>query len=137
MEIVCGNSERERKLATSQQSPFKGNSTAKLIIPNKRVGQGYDPFAPFDKKMSKVLTDWLKLDPGPTSIQNFDEGDLNDLGRRLPGGAWNYHACIVPTFSQSMKVWGVDVDDIYAQVNFRNDHWITMWISIPKRHIVV
>ncbi|CAN6858799.1 unnamed protein product [Brassica oleracea] len=81
MEIVRGNSERERKLAASQQSPFKGNSTAKLIIPNKKVDQGYDPFAPFGKKMSKVLTDWLKLDP--------------------------------------------------------NEHWIAMWISIPKRHIVV
>ncbi|XP_013709417.1 uncharacterized protein LOC106413134 [Brassica napus] len=62
MEFVREKSERERKLAASQQSPFKGNNTAKLIIPNKRVGQGYDPFAPFDKKMSKVLTDWLKLD---------------------------------------------------------------------------
>ncbi|CAN7012345.1 unnamed protein product [Brassica oleracea var. botrytis] len=81
MEFVRGKSERERKLADSQQSPFKGNSTAKLIIPNKRVGQGYDPFAPFDKKMSKVLTDWVKFDP--------------------------------------------------------NEHWIAIWISIPKNHIVV
>ncbi|CAN7011159.1 unnamed protein product, partial [Brassica oleracea var. botrytis] len=63
IEFFCGKSEQERKLAVSQQSHFKGNITAKLIIPNKRVGQGYDPFAPFDKKMSKVLTDWLKLDP--------------------------------------------------------------------------
>ena len=60
---VRAKSERARKLATSQQTPFKGNITAKVIIPNKRVGQGYDPFAPFDKKMSKVLTDWVKLDP--------------------------------------------------------------------------
>ncbi|CAN6837039.1 unnamed protein product, partial [Brassica oleracea] len=60
---VCGKSERARKLAAPQQTPFKGNNTAKVIIPNKRVGQGYDPFAPFDKKMSKVLTDWVKLDP--------------------------------------------------------------------------
>ncbi|KAF2539394.1 hypothetical protein F2Q68_00022305 [Brassica cretica] len=36
-----------------------------------------------------------------------------------------------------MKVWGLDVDDIYAPVNFRNEHWIAIWISIPKRHIVV
>ncbi|KAF2560917.1 hypothetical protein F2Q70_00017892 [Brassica cretica] len=27
------------------------------------VGQGYDPFAPVDKKMSKLLTDWVNLDP--------------------------------------------------------------------------
>ncbi|CAN6989706.1 unnamed protein product [Brassica rapa subsp. trilocularis] len=39
-------SERERKLAPTQQTPFKGNSTAKLLIPNKKVGRGYDPFAP-------------------------------------------------------------------------------------------
>ncbi|WZY70627.1 hypothetical protein YC2023_002867 [Brassica napus] len=35
-----------------------------------------------------------------------DEGDLNGLGRRLPTGVWIYHACIVPTFFQSLKVWG-------------------------------
>ena len=50
-------SERARKLAASQQTPFQGNNTAKVIIPNKRVGQGYDPFTPYDKKMSKVITD--------------------------------------------------------------------------------
>ncbi|CAF2054184.1 BnaC06g01700D [Brassica napus] len=60
---VRGKSDRARKLSASQQSPFKGNNTTKVIIPNKRVGQGYDPFSPFDKKMSKVLTDWVKLDP--------------------------------------------------------------------------
>uniref|UniRef100_A0A0D3BHD1 DUF1985 domain-containing protein n=1 Tax=Brassica oleracea var. oleracea TaxID=109376 RepID=A0A0D3BHD1_BRAOL len=36
-----------------------------------------------------------------------DKGDINGLGRRLPGGAWNYHAGM-----------------------------IAIWISIPKRHIV-
>ncbi|CAF1708717.1 unnamed protein product, partial [Brassica napus] len=66
-----------------------------------------------------------------------DKGDINGLGRRLPGGAWNYHADMVPTFCQSMKVWGLDVDNIYVPVNFRNEHWIAIWISIPKRHIVV
>ncbi|CAF1949149.1 unnamed protein product [Brassica napus] len=126
---VRGKSERARKLAASQQTPFNGNNTAKVIIPNKRVGQGYDLFAPFDKKMSK----WSHHYPEFKS----DEGDINGLGRRLPGGAWNYSAGIVPSFCQSMKVWGLDVDDIYAPVNFRNEHWIVIWISIPKRHIVV
>ncbi|KAF2584495.1 hypothetical protein F2Q70_00035543 [Brassica cretica] len=55
-------SERERKLAPTQQTPFKGNSTAKQIIPNKKVGRGYDPFAPYDKKKSKELTEWLEQD---------------------------------------------------------------------------
>ncbi|CAN6815818.1 unnamed protein product [Brassica oleracea] len=57
MAHVRGKSERARKLAASQQTPFQRNNTAKVIIPKKRVGQGYDPFAPYDKKMSKVLTD--------------------------------------------------------------------------------
>ncbi|CAN7000765.1 unnamed protein product [Brassica oleracea var. botrytis] len=63
--------------------------------------------------------------------------DHNGLGRRLPGGAWNYYAGTIPSFCQSNKVWGMDVDDIYAPVNFADSHWIAMWISIPKRHIVV
>ncbi|CAF2133776.1 unnamed protein product [Brassica napus] len=101
-------SERERKLAPTQQTPFKGNSTAKQIIPNKKVGRGYDPFASYDKKKSKELTEWVQQDPY-LLFANL---------RRVLGG-------------------GVDVDDIYAPVNFKNQHWIAIWISIPKRHIVV
>ncbi|WZZ48893.1 hypothetical protein YC2023_049000 [Brassica napus] len=63
--------------------------------------------------------------------------DQNGLGRRLPGGAWNYYADTIPSFCQSNKVWGTDIDDIYAPVNFADSHWIAIWISIPKRHIVV
>ncbi|KAG2314324.1 hypothetical protein Bca52824_017446 [Brassica carinata] len=37
-----------------------GNSTAKVIIPNMKVGHGYDPFAPIDKKRTKVLVDLKK-----------------------------------------------------------------------------
>lgn len=29
------------------------------------------------------------------------------------------------------------MDDIYAPVNFKNQHWFAIWISITKRHIVV
>ncbi|KAG2247146.1 hypothetical protein Bca52824_086774 [Brassica carinata] len=43
----------------------------------------------------------------------------------------------IPSFCQSNKVLGTDIDDIYAPVNFADSHWIAMWISIPKRHIVV
>lgn len=32
---------------------------------------------------------------------------------------------------------GVEVDDIYAPVNFKNTHWIAIWILIPKKHIVI
>ncbi|KAL0728906.1 hypothetical protein Bca4012_024999 [Brassica carinata] len=58
-----GKSERDRKLAPTQQTPFKGNNTAKQIIPNKKVGKGYDPFAPYDKKKSEELTERVKTDP--------------------------------------------------------------------------
>ncbi|CAN7016911.1 unnamed protein product [Brassica rapa subsp. trilocularis] len=45
------------------------------------------------------------------------EPDQNGLGRRLPGGAWNYYAGTIPSFCQSNKVWGTDIDDIYAPTN--------------------
>ncbi|KAL0876919.1 hypothetical protein Bca101_026624 [Brassica carinata] len=65
------------------------------------------------------------------------EPDHNGLGRRLPGGAWNYYSGTIPSFCRSNKFWGVDIDDIYAPVNHKDSHWIAMWISIPKRYIVV
>ncbi|KAF8099054.1 hypothetical protein N665_0253s0003 [Sinapis alba] len=205
---VRTRSERERKLASSQQSPFQGNSTTKIIIPNKKIGRGYDPFAlPVDKRRSSALTDMLKKDrrlpgirlvgrltirlPGsrlvgrltrqlPVSRLHMDvfinvlrkrytndpymfrsermcvldhafaqwwmskypdwvssEPDANDLGRRLPGGAWDLYGGVVPSFCQTNKIWGIHVDDIYVSVNYKNNHWLAIWISIPKRHIVV
>ncbi|KAF8045636.1 hypothetical protein N665_4583s0001 [Sinapis alba] len=202
---IRGRSERDRKLAPSQQSPFQGNSTAKLIIPNTKVGHGYDPFALPDKQLTKALMDHVKKDPNwrksfdrkPKRCLSYwyqvirtplawlmdthmdayinvlrlrqrnnpnhfrseriyfldhlfsrmwrdkygefksSEPDHNGLGRRLPGGSWDLYAGIVPTFCASNKTWDVDIDEIYASVNFQNDHWIAIWISIPKRHIVV
>ncbi|KAF8087935.1 hypothetical protein N665_0560s0013 [Sinapis alba] len=131
-EAVQGRSERDRKLAASQQSPFQGNSTAKLIIPNTKVGHGYDPFALPDKQLSKALTEHLKKisSSGLVFWISLLRSRLNRrLSRRFIG--------IVPTFCPTIKIWGVDIDDIYAPVNFQNDHWIAIWISIPKRHIVV
>ncbi|KAF3560525.1 hypothetical protein DY000_02012302 [Brassica cretica] len=189
--LCRAKSDRTRKLAASQQSPYTANSTARVIIPNKKLYPGYNPFAPIDKKKLKELADWLKtcptsLDKKPrksrtwwyqilrTSLEwledcrydanpqhfrsermcfidhlfaqqwrfNFkdfkdSEPDQNSLGRRLPGGAWNYYAGTIPPFCQSNKVWGTDIDDIYAPVNYDDTHWIAMWIPIPKRHIVV
>ncbi|CAN6817251.1 unnamed protein product [Brassica oleracea] len=181
---------RTRKLAASQQSPYTANSTAKVIISNRKLYPGYNPFAPIDKKKLKELADWLKtcphyrtaLDKKPRkndlphidawinalrkrydanpqhfrgermcfldhlfaqqwrfNFKDFKDSkpDHNSLGRRLPGGAWNYYAGTIPSFCQSNKVWGTDIDDIYAPVNFADSHWIAMWILIPKRHIVV
>ncbi|KAF2551202.1 hypothetical protein F2Q68_00035876 [Brassica cretica] len=173
--LCRAKSDRTRKLVASQQSPYTANSTARVIIPNKKLYPGYNPFAPIDKKKLKELADWLKtcphyrtpLDKKPrkrydANPQHFlsermcfldhlfahqwrfnfkdfkdSEPDQNGLGRRLHGGAWNYYAGIIPSFCQSNKVWGTDIDDIYAPVNYADTHWIAMWISIRKRHIVI
>ncbi|KAF2596793.1 hypothetical protein F2Q68_00010381 [Brassica cretica] len=63
MALCLAKSDRERKLVASQQSPFKGNSTTKLIIPTKKIGHGYDSFATVDKQKVKVLVDYLKKRP--------------------------------------------------------------------------
>ncbi|KAF8045640.1 hypothetical protein N665_4580s0001 [Sinapis alba] len=186
-------SERDRKLAPSQQSPFQGNSTAKLIIPNTKIGHDYDPFALPDKHLTKALMEHLKKDPNWRKYferkpkrclsywyQHMDAyinvlrlrqrnnpnhfrsericfldhlfsrmwkdkygefksslPDHNGLGRMLPGRSWDLYAGIVMTFCATNKTWDVDINEIYAPVNFQNDHWIAIWISIPKRHIVV
>ncbi|KAF3583960.1 hypothetical protein F2Q69_00027780 [Brassica cretica] len=120
MVCVCGKSEQARKLAASHQSPFKGNSTAKLIIPKKRFGQSYDSFVPVDKKMSKELTAWVKCDPyykTPTKKT-----------RRCPN--WFYHILRTPL------AWLNDGVSLLL-FTYQNEHWISIWISIPKKHIVI
>ncbi|CAN6982976.1 unnamed protein product [Brassica oleracea var. botrytis] len=81
--LCRAKSDRTRKLVASQQSPYTANNTAKVIILNKKLYPGYNPFAPIDKKKLKELADWLKT------------------------------------------------------LNYNDTHWIAMWISISKRHIVV
>ncbi|KAH0857550.1 hypothetical protein HID58_085811 [Brassica napus] len=62
--VARAKSERQRRLAATQQSPFDGNSTAKVIIPNQpKQGQGYNPFANSDRQKLSALLDWVKLDP--------------------------------------------------------------------------
>ncbi|XP_013700032.2 uncharacterized protein LOC106403789 [Brassica napus] len=62
--VARAKSERQRRLAATQQSPFDGNSTAKVIIPNQpKQGQGYNPFANPDRQKLYALLDWVKLDP--------------------------------------------------------------------------
>uniref|UniRef100_A0A0D3D576 Ubiquitin-like protease family profile domain-containing protein n=1 Tax=Brassica oleracea var. oleracea TaxID=109376 RepID=A0A0D3D576_BRAOL len=136
----------------------------RVIEQGNLLPHSYNPFAPIDKKKLKELADWLKTCPKryEANPQHFrserkcfldhlfsqqwrfnykdfkgSEPDQNGLGRRLPGGAWNYYAVTIPSFCQSNKVWGTDIDDIYAPVNFADSHWIAIWISIPKRHIAV
>ncbi|KAF2577541.1 hypothetical protein F2Q68_00003768 [Brassica cretica] len=61
--LCRAKSDRTRKLAASQQSPYTANSTAKVIIPNKKLYPGYNLFASIDKKKLKELADWLKTCP--------------------------------------------------------------------------
>ncbi|KAF2583822.1 hypothetical protein F2Q70_00035726 [Brassica cretica] len=56
-------SDRTRKLAGSQQSPYTANNTARVIISSRKLYPGYNPFAPIDKKKLKELADWLKTCP--------------------------------------------------------------------------
>jgi len=63
MAVCRAKTERIRRLAASQQSPYAPNSTAKVIIPNKKTCPSYNPFAAINKNKLKELADWLKTDP--------------------------------------------------------------------------
>ncbi|CAN6894539.1 unnamed protein product [Brassica oleracea] len=104
-------SDRTRKLAASQQSPYTANSTARVIIPNKKLYPGYNPFAPIDKKKLKDLADWLK-----TCLHYRTPLDKKPRKNRT----WWYQIL------RTSLEW---LEDCMT--------WIAMWISIPKRHIVV
>ncbi|CAF1846955.1 BnaCnng72310D [Brassica napus] len=58
--LCRAKSDQTRKLAASQQSPYTTNNTARVIISNRKLYPGYNPFAPIDKKKLKELADWLK-----------------------------------------------------------------------------
>uniref|UniRef100_A0A0D3BJM7 Ubiquitin-like protease family profile domain-containing protein n=1 Tax=Brassica oleracea var. oleracea TaxID=109376 RepID=A0A0D3BJM7_BRAOL len=62
-------------------------------------------------------------------VDAMREGFGTRLTNKSPG--------TTPSFCQSNKVWGTDIDDVYAPVNYNDTHWIAMLISIIKRHIVV
>lgn len=53
-------SDRRRKLAASQQSPYAGNTTARAIM---QQYPGYHPFAPNNKDKLKELATWLQECP--------------------------------------------------------------------------
>ncbi|CAN6928816.1 unnamed protein product [Brassica oleracea] len=138
--LCRAKSDRTRKLAASQQSPYTANITARHIdawinVLRKR----YDANPQHFRSERMCFLDHLFSQQWRFNFKDFkdSEPDQNGLGRRLPGEAWNYYAGTIPSFCQSNKVWGTDIDDIYAPVNFADIHWIAMWILIPKRHIVV
>ncbi|KAF8092685.1 hypothetical protein N665_0404s0002 [Sinapis alba] len=57
--------------------------------------------------------------------------------KKASWGTWDLYGGIVPSFFRMNKIWGLHVDDIYAPMNYKNNHWLAIWISIPRRHIVV
>ncbi|KAL0669096.1 hypothetical protein Bca4012_031800 [Brassica carinata] len=200
--VARAKSERQRRLAATQQSPFDGNSTAKVIIPNQpKQGQGYNPFANHDCQKLSALLDWVKLDPKwrqkvkgssshwfytlltPTKwlIDTHMDAGINLLrlrytkhpewfrsdrfcmldavftqmwtakyseflaspanpdgsGKLLPPGALDYYTGKESEYSISNKTWALEINDIYAPLLVKNDHWIAYWISIPRRRIVI
>ncbi|KAF8118667.1 hypothetical protein N665_0003s0042 [Sinapis alba] len=57
--------------------------------------------------------------------------------KKASWGARDLYGGVVSSFCQMNKIWGIHVDEIYAPLNYKNSHWLAIWISIPKRHIVV
>ncbi|CAN6803509.1 unnamed protein product, partial [Brassica oleracea] len=172
--LCRAKSDRTRKLAASQQSPYTANSTAKVIIPNKKLYPGYNPFAPIDKKKLKELADWLKtcphyrtpLDKKPrtsrtwwyqilrTSLEWLEDCHIdawiNVLRKRYDANPQHFRSermCFLDhLFAQQWRFNYKDFKDSEPDqnglgrrlpVNYNDTHWIAMWISIPKRHIVV
>ncbi|CDY70970.1 BnaCnng70600D [Brassica napus] len=150
--LCRAKSDRTRKLAASQQSPYTANNTARVIIPNKKLYPGYNPFAPIDKKKLKELADWLKtcshyrtpLDKKPrtsrtwwyqilrTSLEWLEDCHIDAWINVLSksNGDFNF---------KDFKDSEPDQNGLGRRlpVNYADTHWIAMWISIPKRHIVV
>nr|VDD46149.1 unnamed protein product [Brassica oleracea] len=124
--LCRAKSDRTRKLAASQKSPYTANRTARVIISNRKLYPGYNPFAPIDKNKLRELAEWLKSCPTRwyqilRTFLEWLEDCVNDLlVSRLHIDAW------------------INVLRMRRlSVNFADSHWIAIWISIPKRHIVV
>ncbi|CAF1758834.1 unnamed protein product [Brassica napus] len=172
--LFRAKSDRTRKPSASQQSPYTANSTARVIISNRKLYPGYNPFAPIDKKKLKELADWLKtcphyrtaLDKKPrknrtwwyqilrTSLEWLEDCHIdvwiNVLRKRYDANPQHFRSDIMcfldHLFAQQWRFNFKDFKDSEPDqnglgrrlpVNFADTHWIAMWISIPKRHIVV
>ncbi|KAF3513882.1 hypothetical protein F2Q69_00007265 [Brassica cretica] len=81
--LYRAKSDRTRRLAASQQSPYTANSTAKVIIPNKKLYPGYNLFAKIDKKKLKDLADWLKTLLGSKSVTTESMSESPWLGSKM------------------------------------------------------
>ncbi|CAN6886013.1 unnamed protein product, partial [Brassica oleracea] len=149
--LCHAKSDRTRKLPASQQSPYTANSMAKVIIPNKKLYPGYNPFAPIDKKKLKELADWLKTCPHYRTPLDKKPLVYELLVSRLHIDAWinvlKKRMCFIDhLFAQQWRFNYKDFKDSDPDrnglgrrlpANYNDTHWIAMCISIPKRHIVV
>ncbi|CAN6854626.1 unnamed protein product [Brassica oleracea] len=172
--LCRAKSDRTKKLSASQQSPYTANSTVRVIISNRKLYQGYNPFAPIDKKKLKELADWLKscphyrtaLDKKPrksrtwwyqilgTSLEWLEDCHIDAwikvLRKRYDANPQHFRSermCFLDhLFAQQWRFNFKDFKDSKPDhnglgrrlpVNFADSHWIAMWISISKRHIVV
>ncbi|KAF8098782.1 hypothetical protein N665_0258s0015 [Sinapis alba] len=72
-----------------------------------------------------------------TSRKSSSGTTYQTTSRKSSGKSSRKSSRSVPSFCQTNKIWGIHIDDIYAPVNYKNSHWLGIWILIPKRHIVV
>ncbi|CAN7086224.1 unnamed protein product [Brassica oleracea var. botrytis] len=134
-----------------------------MTIPDKNLYPGYNPFAPIDKKKLKELADWLKtcphyrtpLDKKPrtsrtwwyqilrTSLEWLEDCVSTTYWKRYDTNPQHFRSermCFLDhLFAQQWRFNYKDFKDSEPDqnVNYNDIHWIAMWISIPKRHIVV
>lgn len=58
-------------------------------------------------------------------------------GKVLPADAFDYYIGVTPKHMPNNKTWVLEVDDVYAPLNITKDHWVALWISLPRRHVVI
>ncbi|CAF1701221.1 unnamed protein product [Brassica napus] len=169
--LCRAKSDRTRKLVASQKSPYTANRTARVIISNRKLYPGYNPFAPIDKNKLRELAEWLKscpyyrtaLDKKPpksrtwwyqilrTSLEWLEDCHIdawiNVLRKRYNANPQHFRSermCFLDhLFAQQWRFNFKDFKDSKPDQNGLGRrlpggaHWIAIWISIPKRHIVV
>ncbi|CAN7054251.1 unnamed protein product, partial [Brassica oleracea var. botrytis] len=168
------SSSEDKAPEPSLKSPYTANRTARVIISNRKLYPGYNPFAPIDKNKLRELAEWLKscpyyrtaLDKKPrksrtrwyqilrTSLEWLEDCHIdawiNVLRKRYNANPQHFRSermCFLDhLFAQQWRFNFKDFKDSKPDqnslgrrlpVNFADSHWIAIWISIPKRHIVV
>ncbi|CAA7020156.1 unnamed protein product [Microthlaspi erraticum] len=65
------------------------------------------------------------------------EPNVFGLGKYLPPDSLDYFQGTKPEFCQTNKRWCRDIDDLYLPFNIGKNHWVALFISLPKRHITI